>query len=159
MIFWGLSHPELFYELGVHQDLQVFCKAASQLDCPQYIMVPGVVPAQVQDLALLSVELHQVPLKPFLQPAEAPLDNPLVYQPMGCLSTYCQLPPFLNYSEQWSHEQPIRSLGRSTAEHCSKTCRALDQVYQGTAKLSSFVSKRTTAAPGKVKGANGDPGN
>lgn len=122
-------------------------------------MVPGVVPAQVQDLALLSVELHQVPLKPFLQPAEAPLDNPLVYQPMGCLSTYCQLPPFLNYSEQWSHEQPIRSLGRSTAEHCSKTCRALDQVYQGTAKLSSFVSKRTTAAPGKVKGANGDPGN
>lgn len=53
----------------------------------------------------------------------------------------------------------MRSLGRSTVEHCAKICRALDQVYQGTAKLSSFVSKRTIAALRKVKGANGDPGN
>lgn len=44
-------------------------------------------------------------------------------------------------------------------EHCAKVSKTLDQVYQGKGKLNSFVSKRTIAAPGKVKGANGDPGN
>lgn len=91
------------------------------------------------NFASVLVKLHHAPVKSFLQPAEAPLDSPLVYQPMHCLPPDCQLPLFLNYSELWCHEQPIRSLGTSTVEHSAKIPRALNQVYQGTAKLSSFV--------------------
>ena len=37
-------------QLGAQQDPQgLFCKAAFQLDGPQHVLVPGVVPLQVQD--------------------------------------------------------------------------------------------------------------
>lgn len=40
MIFHDPFQPELFYELGVHQDPEdFFHKATSQLDGPQYILV------------------------------------------------------------------------------------------------------------------------
>ena len=44
------------------------CSPAGQ---PQPVLVPGVVPPQVQDPALALVELHQVPLHPALQPVGA----------------------------------------------------------------------------------------
>lgn len=59
---------------GVRQDPQVlFCKAAFQLGGPQ--LVPGVVPSQVQGLALHLVELHEVHISPFLQLVEVPLGS------------------------------------------------------------------------------------
>ncbi|KAK4830289.1 hypothetical protein QYF61_009492 [Mycteria americana] len=61
---------------GVHHDPQVlFCQTAFQLVCPQHVLVPGVVPSQVQDFALALVELHGAPASPFLQPVKVPLDG------------------------------------------------------------------------------------
>ncbi|KAK4828339.1 hypothetical protein QYF61_026000 [Mycteria americana] len=64
-------------QLGVHQDPQVLvCQAAFQTDSPQSVLVHGVsspghgIPPQVQDFALPLVELHEVPVSPFLQPVE-----------------------------------------------------------------------------------------
>lgn len=37
---------------------------------PQYVLLHGVVPSQVQDFAVLLVELHEVLISPFLQPVE-----------------------------------------------------------------------------------------
>ena len=67
----------------VHQDsLALFCKAAFQLGGPQHILVPGAVPPQGQDFVLL--EFHGVPVSPFLQPIEVPLDGSTTL----CLSSY-----------------------------------------------------------------------
>ena len=61
---------------GAHQHPRVlFYKAAFQLGSPQHILVHGVVPPQVQDFALLLVEPHEVPVSPFLQPVQVPLDG------------------------------------------------------------------------------------
>ncbi|KAK4818982.1 LOW QUALITY PROTEIN: hypothetical protein QYF61_022649 [Mycteria americana] len=59
------------------------CQAAFQLSSPQNILVHGVVPPQVQDLALLLVEVHEVPVSPFLQPVEVPLDGSMT---LWCIS-------------------------------------------------------------------------
>ena len=48
----------------------LFCQAAFQPSGSQHIPVPGVVPPQVHDFALLLVELHDVPVGPFLQPVK-----------------------------------------------------------------------------------------
>ena len=48
------------------------CSPAAQ---PQPVLVPGVVPPQVQDPALALVEPHQVPLCPTFQPAQVSLDG------------------------------------------------------------------------------------
>jgi len=56
-------------QLGVHQDAQALsCKAAFQMVGAQPVLVPGVVPKQVQDFAHPFSELHEVPIDPFLQP-------------------------------------------------------------------------------------------
>lgn len=56
---------------GVPQEPQLhFCRAAFQLGDSQHVL--GLVPPQIQDLALL-VELHEVPISPLLQSAEVPL--------------------------------------------------------------------------------------
>jgi len=39
------------------------------------VLVPGVVPSQGQDSALLLVDPHEVPVSPFLQPVRVPLDS------------------------------------------------------------------------------------
>jgi len=41
---------------------------------PHHMLVPGVVPLQEQDFGLFLVELHEVPLGPFVQPVKVPLD-------------------------------------------------------------------------------------
>ncbi|GAB0181886.1 cAMP-dependent protein kinase inhibitor alpha [Grus japonensis] len=53
----------------------LFCQAAFQLSSPQYVLVDGVVPPQAQDFALPLVELCEIPVSPFLQPVEVPLDG------------------------------------------------------------------------------------
>ncbi|GAB0175715.1 cAMP-dependent protein kinase inhibitor alpha [Grus japonensis] len=61
------------------QDPQVlFCQAAFQLGSPQHVLVPGVVPPQVQDFPLPFVELHEVPDSPFLQPVKIPPDGSMI---------------------------------------------------------------------------------
>jgi len=68
----AVSHAQLV----VHQDAQgVFCPNALHLVSPQHVWVAGVVPTQVQDLALPLVELFEVPINLFLQPTEIPLDG------------------------------------------------------------------------------------
>lgn len=55
-------------QLGVHQEPQIlFCKAAFWTVDFQHVLVAGVIPQQVQDFALLIVELYEVPVSPFLQ--------------------------------------------------------------------------------------------
>ncbi|KAK4832039.1 hypothetical protein QYF61_020554 [Mycteria americana] len=61
----------------------LFCQAAFQLAGPQHILVPGVVPSQVQDFALFLVELHEIPVGPLLQPVEVPLNGSTV---IWCIS-------------------------------------------------------------------------
>ena len=42
---------------------------------PQHVLVPGIVPPQVQDFAILLAELHEIFAGPPLHPIEVPLDG------------------------------------------------------------------------------------
>ena len=82
----GFAH----IQLGVHQDPQVlFCQAAFQLDNAQHMQMPVVVPSQVQDFALAPVKHHEVPVGPFLQPVEVPLDDSTAPWPISHFSQFC----------------------------------------------------------------------
>lgn len=62
--------------MSVYWDIQVlFCKTAFQTGVPLQVLVPGLVPPQVQDFSLALVELHEVPTDPLLQPVEVPLQT------------------------------------------------------------------------------------
>ncbi|KAK4830703.1 hypothetical protein QYF61_012872 [Mycteria americana] len=75
-----LMQPRITLAFFATRDPQIrFCRAAFQLGGPQYILVPGVVPAQVQDFVLLLVELHEVPVGLFLLPVEVPLDGSMTF--------------------------------------------------------------------------------
>ncbi|KAK4811750.1 hypothetical protein QYF61_005318 [Mycteria americana] len=68
-----MSHKAMSGSKG--RDRQVlFRKAAFQLGRPRHILLPGVVPPQLQDFALLHIELYEVPVSSFLQPGKVPLD-------------------------------------------------------------------------------------
>ncbi|PKU44133.1 hypothetical protein llap_5545 [Limosa lapponica baueri] len=60
----------------------LFCQAASQVGGPQHILVNEADPPQVQDFVLL-VELHEVPVSPFLQPSKVPLEGSMT---LWCIS-------------------------------------------------------------------------
>ncbi|KAK4826730.1 hypothetical protein QYF61_010983 [Mycteria americana] len=76
-------------QLGVCHDPQVLlCRATFQLGVPQHILEHGIVPPQVQDFALSLDELHEVPVSPFLQPVQVPLD---VSTTLWCVSHSSQL--------------------------------------------------------------------
>lgn len=63
-------------QFGIQKDTQVlFCNTAFQIGDLQHILVCGIVPYKVQDLALFIVELHRVPVSPFVQLVEVPLDG------------------------------------------------------------------------------------
>lgn len=62
---------------------------AFQLSSPQYILVHGVVTLQVQDFALLFVELHQFPVSPLLQSAEVLLDGNMTFWHISDSSQFC----------------------------------------------------------------------
>ncbi|KAK4832374.1 hypothetical protein QYF61_022229 [Mycteria americana] len=63
---------------------------ALQLDSTWHILVPGVVPPQEeQDFALLLVELHEIPVSPFLQPVKVPLDGSTTFWPISHSSQFC----------------------------------------------------------------------
>ena len=53
---------------------------------PQLIFVHGVIPPQVQYFALALVELHEIPVSPFLQPFKVPLDGSMT---LWCISHFC----------------------------------------------------------------------
>ena len=55
----------------------------------QHVLVPGVVPLQVQDFAVLFVELHEIPLSPVLQPVQIPLDGSTATWCISRSSQYC----------------------------------------------------------------------
>lgn len=74
----------------VHQNPQVlFCKAAFQLISSQPVLVQGVVPPQGLDLAFAFVDLHDVPISPFLQPTQVPLNGSTTAWCIGHSSQFC----------------------------------------------------------------------
>ncbi|KAK4832711.1 hypothetical protein QYF61_025172 [Mycteria americana] len=76
--------------LGIEHDPQVlFCQAAFQLGGPQHVLVHGIVPLQVQDFALPLVEPQEVPVSPFLQAVEIPLDGSPTLWCIRHLSQFC----------------------------------------------------------------------
>jgi len=61
----------------VHQNLMVLlCRSVFQLVILQHVLLPGVIPPQVQDFAFSLRSLHESPLCSNLQPAEVPLNGP-----------------------------------------------------------------------------------
>ncbi|KAK4832340.1 hypothetical protein QYF61_021869 [Mycteria americana] len=117
-------------QLGVHQDLQVlFCQAAFQLVSPQRVLVPWVVPRQVQNFALPFAELNDVPVNPFLQPIEAPLDGS---KTLWCIIHFSQFCVISKLAEELQNrigwKRPLRSssptvnlmLPRPTLNHVPK---------------------------------------
>lgn len=78
--------PELAH---AHQDSQSpLCQAAFQLDSPQHILVvSGVFPLQMQDLALLLVDLQETPASPFLQAVGLLMDGSMT---LWCTSQFTQ---------------------------------------------------------------------
>lgn len=56
------NHPH--DQLVIHQKLQLLlCQLAFQMDSAQHVLVPGVIPPQVQDFVLPFVELYEVPVR------------------------------------------------------------------------------------------------
>lgn len=72
----GVCHNGALLGHGQPADYQdLLGRAAFQLASLQSVLGHGIVPSQVQDLALPLVELHKVPLYSILQPVEVPLDS------------------------------------------------------------------------------------
>jgi len=77
-------------QLGVHQDpLALFRQAAFQWDGSQHLLVHVIVHPWVQDFALLLVDLHEVPVDPFLQPVEVSLDSIMTLWRISSFSSFC----------------------------------------------------------------------
>ncbi|KAK4825848.1 hypothetical protein QYF61_003099 [Mycteria americana] len=72
-VFPVLRTPELDTVLQYPQAL--LCRAALNPFIPQPVLIPGVAPTQVQDLALGLVEPHEVHMGPLLQLVQVPLDG------------------------------------------------------------------------------------
>ncbi|GAB0186707.1 ectonucleotide pyrophosphatase/phosphodiesterase family member 3 [Grus japonensis] len=120
-------------------DSQVLlCRAASQLAGLQHLLVPGVVPPQVQDFALPLVGLHEVPVNPFLQPVEVPLDGSMTLwhishsSQFGVISrlaegTLCPIMQIINEDVElyWTQYSP---LGYTTSDY---SAMAVPQRLQG----------------------------
>ena len=51
--------------------------------------VHGVIPSRMQDSAILLVELHTIPVGPFLQPVHVPLDVSATLWCISCSSQFC----------------------------------------------------------------------
>ena len=56
---------------------------------PKHVLVPGVVPPEVQDFPRPVVELHDVLVCPFLQPVHIPLDGSMTLWYMSYFSQFC----------------------------------------------------------------------
>jgi len=73
----------------ITEDLHVlFCQTALQPGGSQHVLVPGVVPPLLQDFALSLLELHEVPVSPFLHPVEVPLDGSMTLWPISRSSEF-----------------------------------------------------------------------
>lgn len=59
----------------------LYCKTTSQLASPHPILVHGVVPSEMQNAVFSLVQLHEVCVSHFLQPAKVPLH--------GCMTLWC----------------------------------------------------------------------
>lgn len=62
-----------YVQCGVHQVL--LWEAVFHLGGTQHVLMYGVILSQVQSLSLFLVELHEVPLSPFLQPLHISLNS------------------------------------------------------------------------------------
>ena len=91
-------------QLGVYQDPQVlFYQPAFQLGSPQYVLVHGVVPPQVQELTFLLSAFDYVSVGPFLQSVKVPLDGSM----MVCLLSSANLLREYESSQMFSKFQQI----------------------------------------------------
>lgn len=71
-----MPHCRLAHDQIVHQDAQVlFWDATLQSVRPKPVMVYGVIPPLVQNFMFRFVELHDIPVGPFFQPVEVPLNG------------------------------------------------------------------------------------
>ncbi|KAK4826285.1 hypothetical protein QYF61_007132 [Mycteria americana] len=70
------AHCWLMFSLVSSRTTKSFsAKLFSSWSTPSIYLVSGLVPPQVQDFALHPVELYEVPVSPFLQPVQVPLDG------------------------------------------------------------------------------------
>lgn len=76
-------------QLGVYDSRDLLCKAVFYAVGPLPVLVPGIIPSQVQNLALLVVELREVPLSQLLQPVQVPLDGSTSIWCMSHSSQFC----------------------------------------------------------------------
>lgn len=115
----------VYFLLGVHQNPQVlFCQAAFQLGgfSRWHVLVPGVVHYQVQNFALLLVELHKVIVSPALQPIKVPLDGSMALWWVRCSPYVCVI---CGFTEGTFY--PIIQIGNGNA--LSQRCCCLPNVY------------------------------
>lgn len=77
-------------QLAVRLRSKVFLhRPALQMVGPECVLVPGVTPPWLQDLALPLVELHDVPVSLFLQPIKVPLDGSMTFWYVSHFSQFC----------------------------------------------------------------------
>ncbi|KAK4815543.1 hypothetical protein QYF61_003235 [Mycteria americana] len=118
-----LAHVQLF----THQYPQVLlCRAALNPFIPQPVLILGVAPTQVQDLALGLVEPPEVHMDPLLELVQVPLDgipslrsvNHTTHLGVICKLAKDALDPTVyvideDIKQYWSHYEPLRD----TAHH------------------------------------------
>ncbi|KAK4830856.1 hypothetical protein QYF61_013785 [Mycteria americana] len=112
------AHIQLF----IHQYPQVLlCRAALNPFIPQPVLIPGIAPTQVQDLALGLVEPHEVHTGPLLQLVQVPLDGIPSLRHVNCttqLGVTCKLAEGAlsptgyvideDIKQYWSQYRPLR---------------------------------------------------
>lgn len=77
-------------QTGIHQNSQVlFCKAVFHPEIPQPLLRHGIFTSQGQNFALPFAELCGIPIGPFLQSVEVPLDACTTLRCISCFLNFC----------------------------------------------------------------------
>ncbi|KAK4811172.1 hypothetical protein QYF61_019803 [Mycteria americana] len=151
-----LAHVQFF----IHQYPQVLLlSAALNPFIPQSVLILGIAPMQVQDLALGFVELQEVPMGPLLKPVQVPLDGIPSLKRINCttqLGVICKLAegalsPTV-YTPEGHH-----SLLVSTLSHRAIDCNSLDAAIEPIPYPSNSPSVKPISLHFSGKNVVGDP--
>ncbi|TRZ16552.1 hypothetical protein HGM15179_010605 [Zosterops borbonicus] len=85
------------------------CKAVFHPDCIQPVLVHGIIPADVQELVFVIVEINNVLVRPFLGPVEVCVNGNMPIWCINCSSQFCVINNLLVQPSV----SPSRSLMRS----------------------------------------------